>query len=97
VTGHDVSGALPKDIDLAALSDKTACTVVFMGKRTFPKLATALLARGLPADTPAILAEAVGTPDQMVFRTTVEELAERLSGEIGAKPALILYGPLAEG
>lgn len=97
VTGHDASGTLPNDIDLAALSDKSACTVVFMGKRTFPTLATALLARGLPADTPAILAEAVGTPDQMVSRMTVEALAEKLSGEVGTKPALILYGPLAEG
>ena len=32
VTGHDASGDLPDDLDLTALADKTACTVVFMGK-----------------------------------------------------------------
>ncbi len=96
VTGHDSSGELPDDLDLASLADKTACTVVFMGKRTFPKLAEALIARGLPSDTPAILAEAIGTPDQAVTRATVADLSETLLKEIGTKPALILYGPLAE-
>ena len=45
-------------LDLDALADPTACTVVFMGKRTFPALADALIARGLDPETPAMLAEA---------------------------------------
>ncbi len=96
VTGHDASGALPEDVDLNALADPTACTVVFMGKRTFPKLADALIAKGLPAQTPAILAEAVGTAEQSVHRATISAIAHKLSQEIGTKPALILYGPLAD-
>ncbi|WP_300034648.1 uroporphyrinogen-III C-methyltransferase [uncultured Roseobacter sp.] len=95
VTGHDATGALPEDLDLSALADPTACTVVFMGKRTFPALCAALVKRGLPETTPAILAEAVGTPEQTITRSTVTGLATQLSGEIGLKPALILYGPLA--
>ena len=96
ITGHDARGALPTDLDLDALADPSACTVVFMGKRTFPDLLAALTAKGLPSDTPAILAEAVSTPDQVVHRMTVGALAERLAVEVGDKPALILYGPLAE-
>lgn len=96
VTGHDVTGALPEDIDLGALADPSACTVVFMGKRTFPKLLAALVDRGLPPDTPAILAEAVSTPEQAVHRGTVSGLAAKLSEDVGNKPALILYGPLAD-
>lgn len=95
VTGHDARGTLPEDIDLDALADPAACTVVFMGKRTFPTLLEALHARGLPGDTPAILAEAVSTPQQQVHRTTVEGLAAQLAADVGDKPALILYGPLA--
>lgn len=95
VTGHDNSGGLPGDLDLRALADPLACTVVFMGRRTFPALAAALAAHGLPADTPAILAEAVGTPDQRLTRDTVAGLAGRLGGDPGPLPALILYGPLA--
>ncbi|WP_375260370.1 uroporphyrinogen-III C-methyltransferase [Palleronia sp.] len=97
VTGHDISGALPTDLDLDALADPTASTVVFMGKRTFPALAEALIARGLPRQQPAILAEAVSTPDQIITRSTVAELAERLAAERSEHAALILYGPLADG
>lgn len=96
VTGHDARGQLPEDLDLAALADPSACTVVFMGKRTFPALLEALVAKGLPSDTPAILAEAISTPEQSVQRATVSELSARLKRDVGDKPALILYGPLAE-
>ncbi len=66
-----------------------------MGKRTFPALVEKLIANGLPADTPALLAEAVSTPDQVLKRTTVSELAKDLQAEFSPNPALILYGPLA--
>ncbi len=36
-TGHDISGTLPEDANLAALADPTAVTAIFMGKRTFPR------------------------------------------------------------
>ncbi len=96
VTGHDVSGELPDDLNLTALADSQATTVVFMGKRTFPLLVNALHAHGLPLETPAMLAEAVSTPTQALHRTTMGALAKRLESEIGSAPALILYGPLAE-
>lgn len=95
VTGHDVSGALPEDLNLAALADPLATTVVFMGKRTFPRLAGLLIGAGLPPDTPALLAESVSTPDQQLMRSTVAGLAERFADEPGSAPALILYGALA--
>jgi len=97
VTGHDASGHLPKDLDLQALADPSACTVVFMGKRTFPALAHKLIEAGLAPDTPAMLAEAVGTTDAETERSTLIALAERLASDIGDKPALIFYGPLADG
>ena len=95
ITGHDAGGQLPDDLNLDALADPRACTVVFMGKRTFPALAETLIARGLPPETPAILAESVGTPEAAAQRTTVAGLAETLAAGIGTKPALIFYGSLA--
>ena len=95
VTGHDASGALPADLNLAALADSAATTVVFMGKRTFPLLVKALIEHGLPGDTPALLAESVSTPEQQLHRSTIADLAIQLGQEIGDAPALILYGPLA--
>lgn len=96
ITGHDVTGQLPKEMNLAALADPTASTVVFMGKRTFPKLLELLLDAGLPDTTPAMFAEGVSTPDQNIKRYTVKSLSDVLSHETTDKPALIFYGPLAE-
>lgn len=97
VTGADVTGDLPEALNWPALADPGATTVVFMGKRTFPRLAQGLMQAGLPADTPALLAEAVGHPEQALTRTTVAALAADLAAERSEHPALILYGPLAEG
>ncbi|MEL6242008.1 MAG: uroporphyrinogen-III C-methyltransferase [Pseudomonadota bacterium] len=96
VTGHDAGGKLPDDLDLNALADPDACTVVFMGKRTFPLLVEVLVSHGLPAATPAILAEAVGTAEQSMTRGDIGSIAEQLAEDVGTKPALILYGPLAQ-
>lgn len=96
VTGHDATGALPDEINMAALADAGATTVVFMPKRTFPALAARLIAAGLSPQTPALLAENVGRADQRLTRGTVATLAAALTDGGGTTPALILYGPLLE-
>jgi uroporphyrin-III C-methyltransferase len=68
-----------------------------MGKRTFPALAQALIAHGLPPETPALLAEAVSTPNQRLIRSTVAGLAKALAQDRSPLAGLILYGALAEG
>ncbi|AUH32796.1 uroporphyrinogen-III C-methyltransferase [Paracoccus tegillarcae] len=97
LTGADVTGALPADINWAAIADPAVTTVVFMGQRSFPKLAQGLIDHGLPGDTPALFAEAVSHPHQRLIRTTVEKLAAMLADAPISQPALILYGPLAHG
>lgn len=97
VTGHDIKGALPEDINLPALADPAASTIIFMGKRTFSQLQKKLAGYGLPDNTPALLAEAVSTPQQRLTLTTIKELADKLDKEISPQPALIFYGPLAKG
>lgn len=96
ITGADVTGDLPPDVNMAALADPMATTVVYMGKRTFPGLVQRLLEHGLPGDTPAMLAEAVSTPAEKIQRFTVETLAHHLETTTSTTPALIFYGPLAE-
>lgn len=96
ITGADVTGDLPPDVNMAALADPMATTVVYMGKRTFAGLAARLIEHGLPADTPALLAEAVSTPAERLERFTIATLAEHLQGMNTSTPALIFYGPLAE-
>ena len=96
VTGHDTKGHLPEDLNFAALADPDSTTVVFMGKRTFAKLVEKLEAYGLDLKTSALLVESVSTPEQYIRRTTIKELADILKNNVGSKPAIIMYGPLAD-
>lgn len=97
VTGHDMTGALPEGMNLSALTDPGAVTAVFMARATFAELAARLVAAGLPADTPAIMAEGVSTPAQTLRRGTVAGLAAELANPArDGAPTLILYGALCE-
>ena len=96
VTGHDVTGDLPEQRNMAALADPDATTVVFMPKRTFPALVRSLVEHGLSPETPALIAENVGHPDQSLTRSTIADLAAQLEAGFSNRPALILYGPLMD-
>jgi len=94
ITGADVRGELPDDLNWAALTDPHSTTAVYMGKRTFPLLAAKLIALGLSPDTPALLAESVGHADQRFVRSTIARLAAQLGGESVTATAIILFGSL---
>ena len=98
ITGHDIKGKLPDDLNLAALSDSNATTAVFMGNRTFVELAKQLILTGLPQNTPVLYAESVSTPKENIIRTTIEELILILQkNEFPSKlPAIIIYGALMD-
>lgn len=95
ITGADVAGQLPADLNWTALADPDSTTVVYMGKRTFPALAAKLIEHGMSPDTPALLAESLGHADQRLLRTTIATLAEQLAQGFGAATGVILFGALA--
>jgi uroporphyrin-III C-methyltransferase len=98
ITGADVSGQLPENLNLAALADPEATTVVYMGRRTFPALAARLIEHGMAPDTPALVGESLGRADELLVRTTVAELARQLGeGDATGKATVILFGALGKG
>jgi len=97
VTGHDVDGRLPVDLDLAALADPGATTCVFMGKATFAALADKLIAHGLSGATPTVVVESLGSPSTHVMAGSLTEIQLRLAAEKPAGPCLILYGAAFAG
>src|ERR1700744_2769557 len=97
VTGHDVDGKLPEDIDIAALADPGATTCVFMGKATFAALTERLIAHGLSPDTPAVGGESLGPPPTTVMAGTIREIAARLAAAKPSGPCMILYGEALAG
>lgn len=96
ISGHDTTGQLPDDINWAALVDPNVTTVVYMGKRTFRQLSESLIERGLPADTSAIMAESISTPQQKIIRSTMSGLEEILNNDTGTGPVTIIFGPLLD-
>ncbi|MEM7256439.1 MAG: uroporphyrinogen-III C-methyltransferase [Pseudomonadota bacterium] len=96
ITGADVSGTLPENLNWTALTDADATTAVYMGRRSFPKLAKQLIHHGLAPDTPALFAESIGREGEQLARTTVAALAATLAREPSTQPTLIVYGPLME-
>ena len=96
VTGHDVTGKLPCDLNWAALADPYAVTAVYMARATFPALAGQLIAHGLAAETPAILATGVSTPAETLQTGTISQVADLCRARMrSTAPTLILYGALA--
>ncbi|KRR20769.1 uroporphyrinogen-III C-methyltransferase [Bradyrhizobium retamae] len=95
VTGPDVTGRLPANLNWAALADPESTTVVYMGKRTFPALAAKLIEHGMAPDTPALFAESLGRAQERIVRTTIAKLAEQLAQASAATAAVILFGALA--
>lgn len=95
ITGADVNGQLPPDLNFAALADRDSTTAVYMGQRTFPALVAKLIEHGMSPDTPALHAESLGHADEKLGRTTIAKLAEQLAKELGPATAVILFGALA--
>ena len=92
VTGHSRQGGLPRDIDWKAVADPSATTVFYMGGRTAGRIAVRLLAEGLPADTPAVIAAAVTRPGQSQWQGTLATLPVGIAALDEGQPVLIGIG-----
>lgn len=95
ITGADIKGQLPTDLNWTAIADPLAVTVIYMGQRTFPELAARLIAAGMAPETPALLAHGISTPEERIARHSIASLAAYLTRADTSQPGLILYGPLA--
>ena len=59
VTGHSRNGELPPDLDWAGIADARTTTVFYMGGRTAGEISGRLIAGGMPASTPVVVARSV--------------------------------------
>ncbi len=95
VTGHDEAGALPDNVDWAALAQAGGTIAAFMALTRLDEIALRLLAAGRDPATPVAVVSQASLPGQAVLRTTLgaATLAVRRSGI--ATPALIVIGAVA--
>ena len=89
ITAHSRKGELP-DLDWASCADETNTLMIYMGARTAPQLAGALLANGMPRNMPVMIAKGVSRADEEV---SYYRLADLLSASIDrSQPVLIGIG-----
>src|SRR5207247_10317808 len=97
VTGHDVHGRLPEDIDWASLADPAATTVVYMAKKTIGELAMRAIAHGLSPDMPAVAVAAATRPEETIVAGTVSDIAAKLGALAPSGPVLVFIGRVFQG
>ncbi|MGD7001016.1 uroporphyrinogen-III C-methyltransferase [Corynebacterium halotolerans] len=95
-----VSGHLPPEhpkslVDWSALARVGGTVAVIMGVRHAAAIATALLAGGLSAETPAAVIQEGTTAGQRAFRCTLATLGETMRRERIAAPAVYVIGEVA--
>jgi uroporphyrin-III C-methyltransferase/precorrin-2 dehydrogenase/sirohydrochlorin ferrochelatase len=92
VTAHAAGGALPPDLDLAALADPKATTAVYMPLARLAQLTQRLLAAGAAPDLPASAVFNATRPDELAIDGTLATIADRAAEACTAGPCLVLIG-----
>ena len=90
VTGHTCRGG--SEPDWRALARSGTTLVVYMGVGNLPRIAAALVAGGLSADTPAAVIEQGTLPAQRHVITRLGRLAADVAAGGIASPALVVIG-----
>ena len=94
LTGHNLTGEVPDDLDWAAIAKGSPVLVCFMALKHLGRIAELLIAGGRdPGDSVALVTEAT-TPSQRVLETHLGGAAEAAK-QAGLKPpALVVIGPV---
>lgn len=92
LTGHVAPGAGHAPIDWAAYARLDATLCVYMGVRSFGRIAGELVAAGRPVDTPVALVSAAATPAQQIQVATLGTAAAVADAMAWPTPALVIVG-----
>lgn len=92
VTGHAKDGAMPEDLDWHGIADATTTLVIYMGGRTGDAIARRLMAEGLAAATPCVVATSVSRPEAGRNFGTLGDLACGTLKPASDEPVLIGIG-----
>jgi len=90
VTGHNLSGKVPDDLDWSSLARGAQVLVFYMVLKHIDGIVDHLIAAGRAPDTPAALVAHATTEAQQIIETTLEG-AKRDAGTV-SPPALFVVG-----
>ena len=91
ITAHARAGEA-LDLDWTALADPSSTLAIYMGKAAATEIAQALIASGLPSDTPALIVENASLPYERLIHTALGRMANTVKLVSGTGPALLIIG-----
>jgi uroporphyrinogen III methyltransferase/synthase len=94
VTGHEDPAKGEGQTDWSALARAGGTIVLYMGVRTLPRIAEALVAGGMSPDTPAAAVQWGTYPRQRTVVATLSTLAGAAAREGIAAPVITVIGPV---
>lgn len=90
VTGHNLSGQVPDDLDWHALANGAQVLIFYMALKHIEEIVQRLLAGGCPPEHPAALISHATTERQMIVETTLSGAPQAADGL--SPPALLVVG-----
>lgn len=97
VTGHGVDGALPGDIDWAAIAAPDATTALYMPRRTLAAFVARARAAGIDPATPAVAIADATRPGQAQVAGPLRALPALAATLDPAAPVIVLIGQAMRG
>lgn len=91
ITAHGAEEELPAQ-DWRALAESGGTLAVYMGTRTLPRVAAALIAAGMAPETPAIAVESASLPGERRIPATLGGIAAAVTAAGVDGPTLVLIG-----
>ena len=92
LTGHNVGGEVPDDLDWAAIARGSPVIVIYMALKHLEAIAGRLLAGGRDPAEPAAIVSQATLPGQTVLETTLGACAQDAAAAGIAPPCLVVVG-----
>ncbi|RYG96869.1 MAG: uroporphyrinogen-III C-methyltransferase, partial [Alphaproteobacteria bacterium] len=92
VTGHSRDGGLPPDLDWHALAARSTTSIYYMSRRTLPKIVAELIAAGMDAATPSVIAADIGRASERLWHGALAESPAAVRDFDETAPTLFAVG-----
>lgn len=92
VTGHCKAGTMPDNLDWRGLADDATTTIFYMSRRSLAGIVGNLVAHGLPASTPCVMATSLFGPTEKIATTTLADALDLSSSFDLEAPFLFATG-----
>ncbi len=96
LTGHNLTGKVPDDLDWPAIARGSPVIVIYMALKHLEHIAGRLLAAGRAPDEPVAIVSKASTEDQRVLETSLARCHGDATAEGIEPPCLVVVGRVVE-